>query len=56
MNTNDLWTKHFENTAAVGIFHPNFEAFFDELNKDCLEEDKIKGQTKERMNGIEEQS
>lgn len=43
MSSTELFRKHFgEESAAVGLKHPNMEAFFEELNQECLEEDKIK--------------
>ena len=42
MSTHDLFKKHFGNTAAVDMKHPNMESFFEELNAECLEEDKHK--------------
>jgi hypothetical protein len=38
MSTSELFKKHFNDTGVVGIFHPNIEAFFDELSKECLRE------------------
>jgi hypothetical protein len=43
--SSDLFKKHFSNVyggAGVGIFHPNIEPFFEELNQVCLIEDAIK--------------
>ena len=42
MSTTELFKKHFGNTAAVDMKHPNMESFFEELNTECLEEDKHK--------------
>lgn len=42
MSTTELFKKHFGNTAAVDMKHPNMESFFEELNAECLEEDKHK--------------
>ncbi len=43
MSTTELFKKHFgEESASVDLKHPNVEAFFEELNQECLEEDKIK--------------
>lgn len=41
--TSEIFQKHFgKESASVGIFHPNVESFFDELNQVCIEEDKRK--------------
>lgn len=42
MSTHELFKKHFGNVAEVGMKHPNMESFFEELNAECLEEDKHK--------------
>ena len=42
MSTHELFQKHFGNTAAVDMKHPNMESFFEELNVECLAEDKQK--------------
>jgi hypothetical protein len=42
MSTSKLFEKHFGNTASVDLKHPNTEAFFEELNAECLAEDKQK--------------
>lgn len=42
MGTHELFQKHFGNTAAVDMKHPNMESFFEELNAECLAEDKQK--------------
>ncbi|HQF10656.1 MAG TPA: hypothetical protein PKV22_00075 [Paludibacteraceae bacterium] len=42
MSTHDLFIKHFGETAAVDLKHPNMESFFKELIAECLEEDKHK--------------
>ena len=42
MSTTKLFQKHFGNTPVVGLNHPNVEAFFDEMNQECIEEDKQK--------------
>jgi hypothetical protein len=43
METTELFRKHFGDTCgSVGLFHPNVEAFFEELNQICLEEDRRK--------------
>lgn len=43
--SSELFKKHFSNVygdVGAGIFHPNMEAFFEELNQICLIEDSIK--------------
>ena len=42
MSTSKLFEKHFGNTASVDLKHPNIESFFEELNDECLAEDKNK--------------
>lgn len=45
--TSELFQKHFPNVyggAGVGIFHPNMEAFFTELNEVCKKEDELNSQ------------
>ena len=42
MSTHELFQKHFGNTGAVDMKHPNMEIFFEELNAECLAEDKQK--------------
>ena len=39
MSTSELFTKHFGDTVAVGLKHPNIEAFFEDLNRECVRED-----------------
>jgi hypothetical protein len=39
MSSHELFQKHFGDTAAVDMKHPNIEAFFEELNAECLAED-----------------
>ncbi len=39
--TSQLFEKHFGETAAVGLFHPNIENFFEELNEVCKKEDLL---------------
>lgn len=39
MSTNDLFKKHFGDTCVTDLKHPNMEAFFDELAKECEAED-----------------
>ena len=39
MSSTQLFRKHFgEESASVDLKHPNMEAFFNELNKECLRE------------------
>lgn len=43
--TSDLFKKHFPEVyggAGVGLFHPNIESFFSELNDVCLIQDSLK--------------
>jgi hypothetical protein len=42
MSTHELFKKHFGNQIAVDLKHPNMESFFEELNEECLQEDKHK--------------
>lgn len=45
MSTTELFKKHFPEVyggAGVGLLHPNIEAFFEELNEECLKEDAQK--------------
>ena len=42
MSTTKLFKKHFGDTAFVDMKHPNMEGFFNDLNAECLEEDKYK--------------
>jgi hypothetical protein len=43
MTTTELFKKHFPKSGgAVGLQHPNIEAFFNELNEECLKEDAEK--------------
>lgn len=43
MSSTELFRKHFgSDSASVGLKHPNIESFFNELNEECLEEDRIK--------------
>ena len=39
MSSTKLFRKHFGERAAVDLKHPNMEAFFNDLNKECLQED-----------------
>lgn len=43
LTTTDLFKKHFgEGTMGVaGLFHPNMESFFEELNEICKAEDVL---------------
>ena len=41
MSSTELFRKHFgEQSAAVDFKHPNMEAFFNELNEECLRENE----------------
>lgn len=43
--SSDLFKKHFQNVygwAGAGIFHPNMESFFEDLNDICKIEDSLK--------------
>jgi RNA binding exosome subunit len=42
MSSHELFKKHFGNQIAVDLKHPNIENFFEELNEECLQEDKHK--------------
>lgn len=42
MSSTKLFRKHFGEAAVVDLKHPNIEAFFEELNQECLEEDNKK--------------
>lgn len=40
MSSTKLFRKHFgEESVSVDLKHKNMEAFFEDLNKECLEED-----------------
>lgn len=41
MSTSALFQKHFGNTHAVGLNHPNMVSFFDELAEECGQEDEM---------------
>lgn len=41
-STSDLFKKHFNEYGGAGLFHPNMESFFSELNDVCLIEDSLK--------------
>ena len=43
MSTTHLFIKHFGGRAAVNLTHLNIEVFFEELNRECVQEDKNKG-------------
>lgn len=48
MSTTTLFKKHFPEVyggAGVGLMHPNMEAFFEELNEECLKDD-VNGKNK----------
>lgn len=40
--TSDLFKKHFNDYGQAGLFHPNTESFFEELNNVCKIEDALK--------------
>ena len=41
MSSTELFRKHFgEKSASVDLKHPNMEKFFEELNQECINEDK----------------
>jgi uncharacterized protein YaaQ len=40
--TSEIFKKHFGETCAVGLNHPNIENFFEELNEVCKKEDELK--------------
>lgn len=40
MSTSELFKKHFGDCPAANLKHPNMEAFFEDLNKECEAEDK----------------
>ncbi|MFP4462200.1 MAG: hypothetical protein ACLFQE_08390 [Thermotogota bacterium] len=40
MSTHKLFKKHFGSQIAVDLKHPNMESFFEELNEECLQEDR----------------
>jgi len=40
MSSHKLFKKYFGNQIAVDLKHPNMEKFFDELNEECMQEDK----------------
>ena len=46
MESTELFKKHFgeDTCGVVSMKHPNMEAFFSELAKVCLEEDKQKSE------------
>jgi hypothetical protein len=46
MESTDLFKKHFgyDTNGVVSMKHPSMEAFFSELAKVCLEEDKLKNE------------
>jgi len=46
--TSDLFKKHFNDMGGVGLFHPNMEAFFTDLNNVCIIEDSLKTINHER--------
>lgn len=49
MSSTELFKKNFPQVyggAGVGLLHPNMEQFFNELNEECLLEDKQKKEPK----------
>jgi hypothetical protein len=43
MSTTEIFRKHFGDTyGTVGLWRPEVEAFFTELNEECLREDAAK--------------
>jgi len=46
MNTHELFQKYFGNTTSVNTNHPNMEKFFQELNDECVKEDRKKKNAK----------
>lgn len=41
MSSTELFRKHFgEESASIDLKHPNMEAFFNELNEECLRENE----------------
>ena len=40
--TSDLFKKHFNDVGGIGLFHPNIEAFFNDLNDVCKLEDSLR--------------
>jgi len=41
MSSTELFRKHFgEESAAIDLKHPNMEAFFNDLNEECLRENE----------------
>ena len=46
MSSTELFRKHFgDQSASVDLKHQNMEKFFNELNEECLFEDKQKNCT-----------
>ena len=41
MSTTELFNKHFGEKVAVDMKHPHMENFFNDLNDECLQEDKV---------------
>lgn len=37
-NTSKIWQENFGDNPRVGLDHPKFDSFMDELTKDCLAE------------------
>lgn len=43
MSSTEIFRKHFgDKSVSVDLRHPNIEKFFNELNEECLLEDKQK--------------
>jgi len=45
MSTSELFKKHFPNVyggVGAGLLYPNIEAFFSDLNEECLKADARK--------------
>lgn len=40
MTTSELFKKHFGDVCSANLKHPNVEAFFTDLNEQCIEEDR----------------
>lgn len=41
MSTSELFKKHFGDSPSANLNHPNMESFFNDLNDECIMEDKI---------------
>jgi hypothetical protein len=54
MSTTEIFRKHFgDKSASVDLKHPNMEAFFNELNEECLREDEEKKNNPYLLSGDE---